>query len=74
MDYRKNNMSTDRGGETKITESKARQKEALHCAQTKQIKLRNLLSNAENATRGGDKRRLMRRSRKHGVACGPWRG
>jgi len=29
---------------------------------------------AKNATRGDDKRRLMRRSRKHGDACGPWRG
>jgi hypothetical protein len=41
----------------RITESKARQKETLHCAQTSQIKPRKLLGNAENATRGGDKRR-----------------
>jgi hypothetical protein len=37
----------------RITESKARQKEALlHCAQTYRIELRELLGNAENATRG----------------------
>jgi hypothetical protein len=58
----------------RITESKARQKEALHCAHTYQLKLRKLLGNAENATRGGDKRRITRRSRKHGDTCGPWLG
>jgi hypothetical protein len=57
-----------------ITESKARQNKALHSAQASQIKLRKLLGNAENATRGGDKRRPTRNSRKHGDACGPWRG
>jgi hypothetical protein len=31
--------------------------------------------NVENATCGGDKRRnLTPRARKHGNACGPWRG
>jgi hypothetical protein len=41
LDYKKNNMSPDREkgkgnkiGQERITESKARQKEALHCAQT----------------------------------------
>jgi hypothetical protein len=51
----------------RITESKARQEEALHCAQTLQTTLRKLLGNAENATRGGGKRRLTRRSRRHGT-------
>jgi hypothetical protein len=50
MDYKKNNMSTDREkregkqkGESdkRITESKGRQNEALHCAQTQQIRLRS---------------------------------
>ena len=70
------------GGEVKqkgksdkrITESKARQKEAISCAQTQQIKLRKLLGHAENETRGDDKLRLTRWSRKHGDASGPWRG
>jgi hypothetical protein len=45
MDYKKDNMSTDRvtgkregkhkgNSDKRFTESKARQKEALHCAQT----------------------------------------
>jgi hypothetical protein len=46
----------------RITESKARHKEALHCAQTQHIKLGKVIDNAQNATREGDKRRLARRS------------
>jgi hypothetical protein len=37
MDYKKKNMSTDREngrGNKRVTESEARRKKALHCAQT----------------------------------------
>jgi hypothetical protein len=78
-----NKMSTDReqgrgNKRARVTRGsrnpKHGKREALHCAQSQQMKLRKLLGNVENATRGGDKRRHSRRWRKHGDAFGPWRG
>jgi hypothetical protein len=38
----------------RVKESKARQREALHCAQIQQAKHKKLPRNVENTTRGGD--------------------
>ena len=83
IDYKKNKMSTDRESgrgnkRARVTRGsrnpKHGKRKELHCAQNLADKLSKLLGHAENATRGGDKRRLTRRSRKHGDACSPWRG
>jgi hypothetical protein len=51
------NLDMEKGGgqegksDTRITESKARQRETLHCAQTKHIEIRKIPCNTENASR-----------------------